>query len=328
VPTNQQWSAAAGKKDPEMFVGNLHSVRVSVADFRKQHDMSVSDGYSFVSATVYFSGTSFQKIAIVNLNGSSLQPLQEYFSRCQPGDVVTFDNVRVKKDGVGMMTIAGKSYSFTNEIEVVGYPSRPAAGDDSKVFLKTEIEPSFIGGNDAWRQYLQKNLNVEMPSTDGWKAGTYTIVVQFIVHTDGSVSDVTTTDFPGSKTAQHCINLIKNSPKWSPAIQNDRKVNAYRKQPITFVVEEKSKKAVTEIYSVPLKVHLLRGNTIDTYNMVGNGTFSKAYQLFYVNGKLTSNVESIKKEDVVFMESYDAGAGKKIFGEKGKYGVLMIKTKS
>ena len=32
--------------------------------------------------------------------------------------------------------------------------------------------------------------------------------------------------------------VIKNAPKWQPAVQNGRKVNAYKKQPITFVIEE------------------------------------------------------------------------------------------
>ena len=92
-----------------------------------------------------------------------------------------------------------------------------------------------------------KNLNPDIPVDEGWKAGTYTIVVQFIVHADGTVSDVTTTNYQNSKTAKHCISLIKQSPNWKPAIQNSKPVNAYRKQPITFVVEG-DKKSVTATF--------------------------------------------------------------------------------
>jgi TonB-dependent SusC/RagA subfamily outer membrane receptor len=116
-----------------------------------------------------------------------------------------------------------------------------------KVFTKTEIDPFFSGGDDGWRKYLMKNLNPDIPLNEGWKAGTYTIVVQFIVHADGTVSDVSTTNYQNSKTAQHCIDLIKQSPNWKPAIQNGRPVNAYRKQPITFVVEG-DKKSVTATF--------------------------------------------------------------------------------
>ncbi|MBL0182922.1 MAG: hypothetical protein IPP96_11765 [Chitinophagaceae bacterium] len=106
------------------------------------------------------------------------------------------------------------------------------------VFTKTEVSPRFPGGEEAWRKYLIKNLKASMPVDEGWKAGKYMIIVKFIVHTDGTVSDVTTENYKGTKTARHCIEIIKNGPKWLPAIQNGKTVNAYKKQPITFVIEE------------------------------------------------------------------------------------------
>ena len=63
-------------------------------------------------------------------------------------------------------------------------------------------------------------------------------MVQFIVDKDGTVSDVKSGDYPNSKTAQQCINLIQNGPKWIPAKQNNKTVKAYKKQPVTFVVSE------------------------------------------------------------------------------------------
>jgi protein TonB len=37
---------------------------------------------------------------------------------------------------------------------------------------------------------------------------------------------------------QEAVRVIKKTKNWTPAIQNGRNVNAYRRQPITFVVEE------------------------------------------------------------------------------------------
>jgi len=37
---------------------------------------------------------------------------------------------------------------------------------------------------------------------------------------------------------EQAINCIKKGPKWKPALQNGRNVNAYRRQPVTYVVEE------------------------------------------------------------------------------------------
>lgn len=106
------------------------------------------------------------------------------------------------------------------------------------VFVKTEVSPMFTGGDDAWRKYLEKNLDPRIPMNDGWKAGKYTVIVKFIVRMDGTVSDVGTENYKGSKTSKHCISIIQQAPKWQPAIQNGKKVNAWKKQPITFIIEE------------------------------------------------------------------------------------------
>lgn len=114
----------------------------------------------------------------------------------------------------------------------------PDVTDSEKIFTKVEVSPSFPGGKDAWRTYLVSHLDATMPLMEGWKSGEYQIVVSFIVDKDGNVSDVKTTDYPDSKTAQSCLELIKNGPKWVPAKQNSHIVKAYKKQPITFVIAE------------------------------------------------------------------------------------------
>ncbi|MGC4103363.1 N-acetylmuramoyl-L-alanine amidase [Ferruginibacter sp.] len=228
---------------------------------------------------------------------------------------------QVQKTGdIKEVTVTGyqRKADPLKEVTVVGYP----------IFTKTEIEPEYPGGSAAWKDFMVKNLNPAVPVDEGWKAGTYTVIVQFVVHTDGAVSDVTTTNYKGSKTAQHCIDLIKKSANWIPAMQNGRKVNAYRKQPITFVIEHAGKRDVTEIYSVPLKVHLMNDGKETVYNMVGNGTFTvQPKNLYLVNGAISNDPGNIKKETITSMESYDAGSGALQFGDKGKYGVTMITTK-
>ncbi|HNU87969.1 MAG TPA: M56 family metallopeptidase [Ferruginibacter sp.] len=118
------------------------------------------------------------------------------------------------------------------EIEVQGRPG-------NLVFSKVEVNPQFAGGENAWRTYLVKNLKSSIAVEEGWKAGKYTVIVSFIVHADGTISNVVTENYKGTKTAKHCIEIIENGPKWLPAIQNGKKVNAFKKQPITFVIEEK-----------------------------------------------------------------------------------------
>lgn len=106
------------------------------------------------------------------------------------------------------------------------------------IFTKTEINPRFTGGHEAWIKFLRANLKVNVPVDNGAKAGKYTVVLRFIVNADGTLSDITCETDPGFGICAEAIRFIKTTPKWQPAFQNGKKVNAYMKQPITFVVEE------------------------------------------------------------------------------------------
>ena len=66
-------------------------------------------------------------------------------------------------------------------------------------------------------------------------------MILYIVNTDGTISDVRPLTNHGYGIEAEAMRLIKNSPRWSPAIQNGKKVNAYRKQPITFFLEKEKR---------------------------------------------------------------------------------------
>ncbi|MEI7735699.1 MAG: energy transducer TonB, partial [Ferruginibacter sp.] len=112
------------------------------------------------------------------------------------------------------------------------------SSDEDIVFTKTEINAVYAAGEAAWKTYLMKNLSTSVPEQEGWKAGNYTVIVQFVVMKDGSITNVTTTNYLGTKTAQYCIDLIKKGGLWKPAMQNGKPVNAYWKQPLTFYLSK------------------------------------------------------------------------------------------
>ncbi len=110
--------------------------------------------------------------------------------------------------------------------------------DDNMIFEKVEIEASFPGGEAKWCQYLERNLSSFNPADEGAPSGTYTTYVQFVVDKEGNISDVRALTNHGYGMEDAAMRVIKKGPKWNPAIQNQRQVKAYRKQPITFRVEE------------------------------------------------------------------------------------------
>jgi periplasmic protein TonB len=107
-----------------------------------------------------------------------------------------------------------------------------------RVFVKVQVEPQFDGGNNGWRLFLQNNLKASVPVDNGAKPGMYTVVVQFIVKQDGTVSDIKPLTQHGYGMEAEVVRLLEKSPRWIPAKQNGRTVAAYKKQPVTFVVSE------------------------------------------------------------------------------------------
>ena len=59
------------------------------------------------------------------------------------------------------------------------------------------------------------------------------VVLEFIVNKDGSISDLKA--LTGDPLLQEAaLNAMKESPNWSPAVQNGRFVRSWKKQPIIF----------------------------------------------------------------------------------------------
>lgn len=149
----------------------------------------------------------------------------------------------IKEDQV----ISTKTVESDNKQQIVQAPvddkgsqvvEAPKSDDEDKVFTKVENEAEFPGGTAAWTRYVQKNLDGFNPAENGAPPGKYQVIVRFIVSKDGSISDVQAETKFGYGMEEQAINCIKRGPKWKPALQNGRNVNAYRRQPVTYVVQE------------------------------------------------------------------------------------------
>lgn len=103
---------------------------------------------------------------------------------------------------------------------------------------REEKEAGFAGGKEAWTKFLQKNLNANIPVENRAPVGIYKVIVKFIVAIDGKVGEVIPETHYGYGMENEVVRIIKRAPAWEPATQYGRKVNAYRRQPITFIVEQ------------------------------------------------------------------------------------------
>jgi antitoxin component YwqK of YwqJK toxin-antitoxin module len=105
------------------------------------------------------------------------------------------------------------------------------------VFDREEKDAEFPGGDQAWSLYLQKNLNPDVPVNKKAGSGHYTVIIKFIVSPDGTLNEISAETNLGHGMEEEAMRVIRNSPKWIPARQYGRKVNAYRRQPVSFFVE-------------------------------------------------------------------------------------------
>lgn len=113
---------------------------------------------------------------------------------------------------------------------------------ESRIFDKVEIEASFPGGSQAWLNFLTKTINAATPVENGAPAGTYTVVIQFVVDKDGNIGNMKALTHHGYGMEQEVLRVLLKSPKWVPAMQDGRMVKAYRKQPVTFQVLEEGRR--------------------------------------------------------------------------------------
>lgn len=127
--------------------------------------------------------------------------------------------------------------------------SKPGADADQKIFVKVEEEAAFTGGISKWKSFLESNLNAGIPAQKGAPAGSYSVIIQFVVYKDGSIGDTKALTHHGYGMEAEALRVIRKSPAWTPARQNGKSVSSYRKQPITFLVSEDLKK-VTETDAV------------------------------------------------------------------------------
>ncbi|MCC7402514.1 MAG: energy transducer TonB [Chitinophagaceae bacterium] len=152
------------------------------------------------------------------------------------------DQDDLKDAKIGLIDKNGPRYeniATPAEIDDTRKIVREKKKDEGELIIEiVEIEAKFPGGDAAWRKYLVRNLSGFDPADHGAPAGTYTTVVQFVVDKEGNISDVKPLTNLGYGMEEEAVKVIQNGPKWDPAIQNGRKVKAYRKQPITFVVQE------------------------------------------------------------------------------------------
>lgn len=182
-----------------------------------------------------------------------LQMLQDtfryYYENGKPMSIAYFEAGRVrfrhvfyesgKEKGSAKYDNNGKSYDSQWWYEdgrpmpdSIAFPTviaPPGAGPISFV----HIQATFPGGIEKWKEFLQDKISKNLYKVKG---NTGTVLIDFLIDTEGNVSEVEVTKSSENPDLdKFAIEIIKSSPKWIPATLNGRNVNYRMKQQINVV---------------------------------------------------------------------------------------------
>ena len=134
-----------------------------------------------------------------------------------------------------------------SEIVAVAYTSGPSTQQPVKQapelsalkiegdhYFTTTEQPATYNGN--WTHFLTSNVRGDVPVANHAAPGSYRTAYQFVVESDGRISNIRPLTNIGYGMEEEGVRILKKSGTWTPATQNGRKVRTVHVQYIHFQV--------------------------------------------------------------------------------------------
>lgn len=118
------------------------------------------------------------------------------------------------------------------QIEEMVFEEAPEEEATDEIFMVVEDQPEPQGGMQAFYTYVGKNLQYPAQARRMGIEGK--VFVQFVVNTDGTLTNVQAIKGIGGGCDEEAVRVIKNAPKWKPGKQRGRAVRVRMVLPITF----------------------------------------------------------------------------------------------
>ena len=94
------------------------------------------------------------------------------------------------------------------------------------IYKMAEVPPKPVGGLEAFYEYTEENI--ERPKEALVKGVKGNVFVQFVVETDGTLSNIKIIKGIGAGCDEVVVNCLKNAPKWIPGKQNGETVRVQK----------------------------------------------------------------------------------------------------
>jgi TonB family protein len=107
--------------------------------------------------------------------------------------------------------------------------------NEDTVYILAEVMPEFLGNkNKNFREYIAMNIRYPREALEMGIQGT--VYVQFVINTEGDVTDAVVIRSAGRILDAEALRVILFSPKWEPGKINDRNVRVKQTFPVSFKI--------------------------------------------------------------------------------------------
>jgi TonB family protein len=114
---------------------------------------------------------------------------------------------------------------------------KPPKEKQPEIVEKPEQEAKPVGDYPGFYKYVRENLQYPEQALKDQVQGA--VRLQFIVLADGSISNIKVMQGIGAGCDEEAVRVLKNSPKWQPAIHQGKAVNTKSMIPIIFKIQQK-----------------------------------------------------------------------------------------
>ena len=146
--------------------------------------------------------------------------------------------LNIVEDNIKVNTAFDFSQDYDENLEIEEYVPIELVEEEAEeapVVRFAEKMPEFPGGTEAMYSFLQKELTYPEVARNNGIQGT--VLLEFVVERDGSVSNVKPVVSLFPECDAEAIRVVKKMPKWKPGEQLGKPVRCYFNIPIRFTLQ-------------------------------------------------------------------------------------------
>lgn len=205
-------------------------------------------------------------------------------------------------------TAPSESTANRREVAAVGEVKHTQPSDTTQVYQVVEQMPEFPGGSNGLMTYLRNSIIYPQEARDANIQGK--CFVTFVVDSNGKIKDARVQKSSGNEALdKESVSVVESMPRWTPGKQNGKNVAVQYTLPIMFRLQGAPQPKTN-------KDMLL---------------LNKESPLLIINGAVYEGnagiINNIKEEDIESINVLQEEAATKLYGEKGKYGAIMLELK-